>query len=59
MLAEVAERLDMVADRFSEDEEREEASKAILDRLREKMVECDDCVEEGSKFWDNVFEGLE
>ncbi|KAJ6063968.1 SUKH-4 immunity protein-domain-containing protein [Penicillium canescens] len=59
MLAEVAERLDMVADRFSEDEEREEARKVILDSLRERMVEYDNCVEEGSKFWDNIFEGLE
>jgi hypothetical protein len=59
MLAEVAERLDMVSDRFSEDEEREEARKAILDRLRERMVEYDDCVEEGSKFWDSIFESLE
>jgi hypothetical protein len=59
MLAEVAERLDMVTNGLSKDKEREEARKAILDRLRERMVEYDGCVEEGSKFWDDVFEGLE
>jgi hypothetical protein len=59
MLAEVAERLDMVADGLSEDEEREKVRKAILDRLRERMVEYDGSVEEGSKFWDDIFEGLE
>ncbi|KAE8422595.1 SUKH-4 immunity protein-domain-containing protein [Aspergillus pseudocaelatus] len=59
MLAEVAERPYMVSDGLSEDEEREEARKAILDRLRERMVEYDSSVEKGSKFWDEVFEDLE
>ena len=59
MLAEVAEWLDMVTDGSSEENETEEVRKSILYKLRERMVEYDDCVEEGSKFWDEVFERFE
>jgi hypothetical protein len=59
MLAEASEWLDMVTDRLSEEKDIEEVRNSILNKLRERMEEYDDCVEEGSKFWDDVFENFE
>ncbi|KAF7591413.1 hypothetical protein BBP40_001574 [Aspergillus hancockii] len=53
MLSEVVQRLGPIPD------EEEEAWKAVMAKLRERMIEYDDCVEEGSKFWDGIFESFE
>ncbi|OJJ41101.1 hypothetical protein ASPWEDRAFT_244996 [Aspergillus wentii DTO 134E9] len=55
----VTERLDVIVPESVGDEEKqEEMQQAVLGRLRERMVEYDDCVEE-CKFWDGVFEAFE
>ena len=39
------------------EEEDDELGEKVLGRLRERMIEYDDCVED-SKLWDGIFESL-
>lgn len=57
MLAGVMENLDLASDVFGE-EKGNEVRKTILDSLRARMIEYDDCVFGGGEFWDWLFEGL-
>lgn len=57
MLAEVVERSGlMIISGLAGEEEDDELGERVLNKLRERMVKYDDCVEEGSKFWDGIFE---
>lgn len=58
MLAEVVERPGMdIMSGMPDEEEEDELGEKVLGRLRERMIEYDDCVED-SKLWDGIFESL-
>lgn len=56
MLARVADKLDPATEVVHDEDEGEEMRRAIVDSLRERMGDYDDCVFDGCKFWDEFFE---